>query len=115
MISSKTLNIDNPRLNCRLKGFENFSPKRIILDKDLKINLNTYIFRSTKKNNTIIFHNSLNKPKIRFLDRKGMILFKIKLDKKEKLDLKNCFKKIVFFRCKKFTDRRWRPINKKYA
>ena len=57
MISSKTLNIDNPKLNCRLKGYENFSPKRIVLDKDLKINLNTYIFRSTKKNNTIIFHS----------------------------------------------------------
>ena len=37
MISSKTLNIDNPKLNCRLKGYENFSPKRIILDKNLDI------------------------------------------------------------------------------
>ena len=49
MISSKTLNIDNPKLNCRLKGFEGFSPKRIILDRNLDINLNTYIFKSTKK------------------------------------------------------------------
>ena len=45
MISSKTLNIDNPRLNCRLKGYEKFSPKRIILDKDLDINMNNYIFK----------------------------------------------------------------------
>jgi len=37
MISSKTLNIDNPKLNCRLKGLEKFSPRRIILDKNLKI------------------------------------------------------------------------------
>ena len=43
MVSSKTLNMDDPKLNCRLKGYENFSPKRIILDKDLKIKLNTYI------------------------------------------------------------------------
>ena len=106
MISSKTLNIDNPRLNCRLKGLENFSPKRIILDKDLEINLNTYILRSTKKNNTIIFHNSLNKPKISVLKKKGIILYKIKLDKK-KIRFKDCFKKIVFFRHKKFTGRRW--------
>ncbi|MDC2970578.1 bifunctional diaminohydroxyphosphoribosylaminopyrimidine deaminase/5-amino-6-(5-phosphoribosylamino)uracil reductase RibD, partial [Candidatus Pelagibacter sp.] len=34
MISSNTLNTDNPKLNCRLKGYENFSPKRIILDKN---------------------------------------------------------------------------------
>ena len=49
MISSKTLNIDNPRLNCRLKGYEKFSPKRIILDRDLDINLNSYIYKSAKK------------------------------------------------------------------
>jgi len=32
MITHKTLNKDNPKLNCRLKGFEKFSPKRIILE-----------------------------------------------------------------------------------
>ena len=49
MISSNTLNIDNPKLNCRLKGYENFSPKRIILDKNLDIKFNTYIYRTIKK------------------------------------------------------------------
>jgi diaminohydroxyphosphoribosylaminopyrimidine deaminase/5-amino-6-(5-phosphoribosylamino)uracil reductase len=96
MISSKTLNIDNPKLNCRLEGFEGFSPKRIILDRDLDINLNTYIFRSTKKNNTIIFHNSLNKPKIRVLEKKGIILSRIKLNDKKKLDLKTVLRKLFF-------------------
>ena len=43
MISSKTLNIDNPKLDCRLKGFEKFSPKRIILDRNLEIKMNSYI------------------------------------------------------------------------
>ena len=55
MISSKTLNIDNPKLNCRLKGFENFSPIRIILDRNLKVRQDSYILKSVKKNNTIIF------------------------------------------------------------
>ena len=73
MISSKTLNIDNPKLNCRLKGYENFSPKRIILDKNLDIKLNTYIFKSAKKNNTIIFHNSSNKSKIQILKNKKIL------------------------------------------
>ena len=35
MITYKTLNKDNPKLNCRLKGLEKFSPKRIILDNKL--------------------------------------------------------------------------------
>ena len=94
MISSKTLNTDNPRLNCRLKGFENFSPKRIILDKNLDIKLSTYIFKSAKKNNTIIFHNSNNNLKTGILKRKGIHLIKIKLDDKNRFNLKIVFKKL---------------------
>ena len=65
MISSKTLNIDNPKLNCRLEGYEKFSPKRIILDKDLKINFKSFIFKSAKKGNTVLFHNSSDIAKIK--------------------------------------------------
>ena len=61
MISSKTLNIDNPKLNCRLKGYENFSPKRVILDRNLVIDMKSKILKSVKKDNTIIFYNSINK------------------------------------------------------
>ncbi len=89
MISSKTLNIDNPKLNCRLIGFENFSPKRVILDKNLDIKLNTYIFKSSKKKNTIIFYNNSKDKKIKILKKKGILLIKTKLDKKKKLDIYN--------------------------
>ena len=71
MISSKTLNIDNPRLNCRLNGYEKFSPKRIILDRNLEIKLTSFIFKSSIKGNTIIFHNSTNNSKIKNLKKKG--------------------------------------------
>ena len=37
MISYKTLNKDNPKLNCRLGGLKTFSPIRIILDNNLDI------------------------------------------------------------------------------
>ena len=33
----KTLNKDNPKLNCRIRGLGNFSPKRIIFPGDLAI------------------------------------------------------------------------------
>ncbi len=94
MISSKTLNIDNPKLNCRLKGFEKFSPKRIILDKHLDIKLNSYIFKSAKENNTIIFHNSSDNKKIQTLKKKKLILIKSKLDNKRLFDLKIVLKKL---------------------
>ena len=70
LISSKTLNIDNPKLNCRIKGFEKFSPKRIILDKNLDIKLNTYVFKTSRKKKTIIFHNSSKKKRIDILKKK---------------------------------------------
>ena len=67
MISSKTLNKDNPKLNCRLKYLSKFSPKRIILDRNLETKKNSYIFKTANKNNTIIFyHNAKTKEKLIF-------------------------------------------------
>ncbi len=94
MISSKTLNIDNPRLTCRLKGYNKFSPKRIILDKNLDIKLTSYIFKSAKKGNTILFYNSSNTKKVKVLKKKGLNLIKTKLNSEGLLDLKIVLKKL---------------------
>jgi len=64
MITYKTLNKDNPRLNCRLKGVKNFSPKRIILDNNLNTKTNSYIIKSSNNKNTLIFYNKADKSKI---------------------------------------------------
>ncbi len=93
MISCKTLNVDNPRLDCRLQGYENFSPKRVILDISLDIDLKTYIFKTANKKNTIIFHNSNNTSKIRILEKK-ITLVKTKLNNKKKLNLKIILKRL---------------------
>ena len=63
LTSYKTINSDNPKLNCRINGLEKFSPTRLIIDKDLKTNMNSYIIRSSIKYNTIFFYNSFNKKK----------------------------------------------------
>ena len=94
MISSKTLNIDNPKLTCRLYGYDKFSPKRIILDKNLDFKLKSYIFKSSKKGNTILFYNSSNTKKIKVLKKKGLTLIKIKLNNEGLLDLKIVLKKL---------------------
>ncbi len=96
MISSKTVNIDNPKLNCRLKGYEKFSPKRIILDRNLEIKLNTYIFKSAKKNNTILFHSLQNNKKIKNLKKKGIILIKFKTENNGLFSLRKILKKLYF-------------------
>ena len=64
LISYKTLNIDNPKLNCRIAGLKNFSPKRIILDNYLKTKTTSYIFKTSNKDNTIIFYKNASKTKI---------------------------------------------------
>ena len=94
IISSRTLNIDNPKLNCRLKGYEKFSPKRIILDKNLDISLSSYVFKSAKKGNTIIFYKSSNNSKIKALKNKGINLIKSKLNNNNNFDLKIILKKL---------------------
>ena len=94
MISSETLNTDNPKLDCRLKGFEKFSPKRIIIDRNLKIKINSNIYKSVKKNNTMIFHNSLNNNKIQILKKRGIILIKTKIDNKKLFNFRLILKKL---------------------
>ena len=94
LISYKTLNIDNPKLNCRLKGYEKFSPTRVILDRDLKIRFDSYICKTAKKIKTIIFYNTLNLKKMKLLRKKGLKFVKLNLDDKGYFNLKNVLKKL---------------------
>jgi len=100
LISSKTLNKDNPKLNCRLKGLASFSPKRIILDRRLSIKKNSYIFSTSANKNTVLFHNSSNRKKINLLKKKGIKLIKLSVNKDNLFDLKIVLKKIFSIGCR---------------
>ena len=94
MISYKTLNKDNPKLNCRLNGLIKYSPKRIILDNKLKTKLNSYIIKTVNKKNTLIFYNKANKAKVLNFKKKGVQLIKSKINKKNRFDIKMVLKKL---------------------
>ena len=100
MITYKTLNKDNPRLNCRLKGVKNFSPKRIILDNNLNTKTNSYIIKSSNNKNTLIFYNKADKSKISKFKRKGIILVKSKVDRNNKFHVREILKKLYNFGCR---------------
>jgi diaminohydroxyphosphoribosylaminopyrimidine deaminase / 5-amino-6-(5-phosphoribosylamino)uracil reductase len=100
MISYKTLNIDNPKLNCRLKNLSKFSPRRIVLDNNLNIKTNSYIFKTANKDNTIIFYNSADKQKIALFKKKGIQLIKSNLTKNKHFDLKLILKKLYKVGCR---------------
>ena len=93
LTSYKTVNNDNPLLNCRISGLENFSPAKFIIDKDLKLKKKLKIFKNKKVKN-YIFHSSSNLKKIKYFINKGQILIKVNLDEDKYLNLNDIFKKI---------------------
>ena len=100
MISYKTLNKDNPKLDCRLKGLEKFSPKRIILDNNLETKTNSYIFKTANKENTIIFYKNADKAKILIFKKKGIKIIKSNLVKNKYFDFNLILKKLYNLGCR---------------
>ena len=100
LISSRTLNIDNPSLDCRIQGLSNYSPKRIILDRDLSIKNKSHIFQTSNKKNTIIFYNKGSLKKINLLKKRGIKLIKLKTDNNNFFDLKFILNKIYSLGCR---------------
>ncbi len=88
LTSYKTIIKDNPMLNYRIKGLESRSPDRIIIDKNLKIPINSKIIQTSNKIPTIIFYNKDNVKKIIKLKKLKVKLIKINTEKKNNFDLK---------------------------
>ena len=100
LISYKTLNKDNPKLNCRLKKIERFSPKRIVLDNHLQTNTRSYLFKTANKNNTIIFYNEAIKSNILKFKKKKIEIIKSKLNKDKTFDILLVLKKLYNLECR---------------
>ncbi len=94
LISSKTLNLDNSKLTCRISGIEKYSPSRIILDKFLNSNKKSYIVNTAKNINTYFFYYKGKKQTVRYFKKKGVRLIKFKLDKNNQFNLKSILNKI---------------------
>jgi len=93
LISSKTLNKDNPFLNCRIEGLENYSPTKIILDKNLNYKKNLNIFKDNIKK-CIFFYNRSNKKKLSVLKKNKIKYYKVNLDSQNNLDFTEVKKKL---------------------
>jgi len=94
LISYKTLNKDNPKLNCRIKNLNKFSPKRIILDNNLSTNTKSYLFKTANKDNTIFFYNEAKKSKISEFKEKKINIIKSTIDAQKRFDLRTILKKL---------------------
>ena len=101
MISYKTLNKDNPKLNCRLKKLKKFSPRRIVLDNNLNSNVKSYLFKTANKDNTIVFYNEANKSKINKFKKYKINLIKSNINSNKGFNIKIIMKKLYNFGCRK--------------
>ena len=100
LISYKTLNCDNPRLDCRINGLSKYSPIKIILDNKLQSKVNSYLFRKIKNKNIIIFYNKADSSKIRLFKKKKINLIKSNLLKDGNFDLNKILKKLYSIGCR---------------
>ena len=94
LTSYKTINTDNPKLNCRLNGLEKFSPNVVVIDKNLKIKINSYVIKNSIKNKLIIFHCSKNISKIRLLKNRGVKLIYQNVNNNQNFNLRKISQKL---------------------
>jgi len=93
LTTSKTVNDDNPILNCRIEGLEKKSPDLIILDRLFKIKVNSLIFRKNK-GKIYILTNIKNSFKEIFLKKKGVKIIRIQRNNNSIENLKHIFMQI---------------------
>tara|TARA_Y100000590_G_scaffold439130_1_gene562749 strand:- start:326 stop:865 length:540 start_codon:yes stop_codon:yes gene_type:complete len=94
LTSVNTIISDNSKLTCRINGLENTSPTRIILDKNLKIPIKSYIVRTASRYNTIIFFNKINKKKLNFLKKLKIKLISTPLNEDGNFNLESVLIKV---------------------
>ena len=96
LTTSKTINDDNPRLNCRINGLNKYSPNVAIIDKNLNIKKKSLVILNAKKNKTFLFYNKINEKKIKYLKSMKVVLIHTPI-KMFNLDFNFILKKLYNF------------------
>ena len=96
LTTSKTIIKDNPRFTVRKNNKIIKYIPLIIIDNNLKIPIDSKIFKNLSKRRILIFTSKKNK-KSKFLKELGCELIYINNDNKSQMNLKKIFKKIYLF------------------
>ncbi len=91
LIGGNTAKTDDPRLNCRIKGLEKFSPIKIVVKKNFDLSKNLKIFSKSKKTKTIVFTTSIKKEE----DFKVQNNIEIRKLKKKEFNFKTILRKLT--------------------
>ena len=90
--TSKTINSDNSKLDCRIEGLENKSPDIIIIDRKLKLKMNNKLIEN-KNRKIILFTQVHNKKKENYFKKKNIRVIKTS-KMKDASDFLEIFKKL---------------------
>ena len=87
--TSKTINLDNSLLNCRIDGLDKFKPDLFIIDLNLKLKKSLILNKIINKRKTYIVTNKSNLNKVSIYKKKGykFIFIKTLKDKKDFISL----------------------------
>ena len=91
--TSKTINLDNSLLNCRIDGFDKFKPDLFIIDLNLRLKKNLLLNKIINKRKTYIITKKSNLKKVSIYKKKGYKFVFINT-LKEKKDFILLYKKI---------------------
>ena len=100
LTTSKTINNDNPLLDCRIEGLEKKTPDLIIIDRFFDIKKNSKIFKIDNRK-IYIFTKKNNISKEIFLKKRGVKIIKFLQNEDDFFDLRKLFyaiKKLGFNR-----------------
>lgn len=76
--TSKSINFDNSRLNCRLNGFDNNKPDLFIIDMKFNLKKNLNIIRNSYKRKIFLITSVKNIKKIDYFKKKGIKIIFLK-------------------------------------
>ena len=90
LTTSKTVNMDNPLLDCRIEGLENKTPALFIVDRSFSIKKNLNIFKIKKRKIYILIMKN-NKKKENYFKKKKIKIIRINQNKDDYTNLENMF------------------------
>lgn len=89
MVGIGTVLADDPRLDCRLDGYAEAQPKRIIIDQNLRIPLDAKVFADS--NAIVVCSKDADEEKVQYLVQRDIMVLRCQTDENGKIDLEHMF------------------------
>ncbi|MEO8232678.1 MAG: bifunctional diaminohydroxyphosphoribosylaminopyrimidine deaminase/5-amino-6-(5-phosphoribosylamino)uracil reductase RibD [Ignavibacteriota bacterium] len=96
LIGSDTAKIDNPKLTVRM--VEGRNPFRVVLDSNLNLNTDLYLFKNNSDKKTILITSEANKSKLNKInkfEKLGVNVLFVKSDRQSRIQLKSVLKELA--------------------